>query len=81
LGNWHEKGRLRLLDCGLSQNRADFDVELDFAIGRKSNCVGHLQIRIIFNLDSFVVRVKVDNVELADLWNGTLVDELSALVV
>lgn len=40
-----------------------------------------MQIRIVFNLDPFVVGVEVDDVEVADLGDGKLVDELAALVV
>jgi len=40
-----------------------------------------LQIRIVFNLDPFVVGVEVDDGEVADLGDGKLVDELAALVV
>jgi len=40
-----------------------------------------LQIRIVFNIDPFVVGVEVDDVEVADLGDGKLVDELAALVV
>ena len=40
-----------------------------------------MQIRIVFNIDPFVVGVEVDDVEVADLGDGKLVDELAALVV
>ena len=40
-----------------------------------------MQIRIVFNLDPFVVGVEVDNGEVADLGDCKLVDELAALVV
>ena len=60
---------------------ADFDVELDFAVRLESDCVGHLQIRIVFNPDPFVVGVEIDDGEVADLGDGKLVDELAALVV
>lgn len=40
-----------------------------------------MQIRIVFNLDPFVVGVEVDDVEVADLGDGKLVDELAALDV
>lgn len=40
-----------------------------------------MQIRIVFNLDPFVVGVEVDDGEVADLGDGKLVDELAALVV
>ena len=40
-----------------------------------------MEIRIVFNLDPFVVGVEVDDGEVADLGNGKLVDELAALVV
>ena len=62
-------------------NGADFDVELNFSVGRQSDSVGKLQIRIVFNLDSFVFRVKVNDVELADFGDSSLVDELAALIV
>ena len=40
-----------------------------------------MEIRIVFNLDPFVVGVEVDDGEVADLGDGKLVDELAALVV
>lgn len=40
-----------------------------------------MQIRIVFNIDPFVVGVEVDDVEVADLGDGKLVDELAALDV
>jgi hypothetical protein len=40
-----------------------------------------LQIRIVFDLDAFVVGVEIYNVEVADLGDGKFVDELAALVV
>lgn len=40
-----------------------------------------MQIRIVFNLDPFVVGVEVDDGEVADLGDGKLVDELATLVV
>jgi len=72
---------LRLENLGLGLDLADFDVELDFAVRWESDCVGHLQIRIVFNIDPFVVGVEVDDVEVADLGDGKLVDELAALDV
>ena len=60
---------------------ADFYVKLDFAIRLESDCVGHLQIRIVINPDPFVVGVEIDDGEVADLGDGRIVDELTAQVV
>ena len=60
---------------------SDFYVELDFAVRLESDCVGHLQIRIVFNPDPFVVGVEIDDGEVADLGDGRIVDELTAQVV
>jgi hypothetical protein len=77
----HWLDKLRLNNLGLGLDLTDFDVELEFAVGRESNCVGHLQIRIVFDFDAFVVGVEVNDGEVADLGNVELVDELATLVV
>jgi hypothetical protein len=79
--DWLRKNRIRFDNLGLGMNLSDFDVKLEFAVTGESNCIGHLQIRIIFEDEAFVVGVKVDDYELADFGDCKFVDELSALVV
>jgi len=76
LGNW-----FKFLNGRLSLNKSDFDVELNAASCGQGNSVGKLEVRVIFDLDSFVFGVEVDDVELADFGDSAFVDQLSALVV
>lgn len=59
----------------------DFNEKFYFSVGRQSKCVSHLKIRVVFDFDSFVVVVEIDDDEFSDLGNFHLVDELKTLIV
>ena len=59
----------------------DFDKEFNFSVGRQSKCVSHLKIWVVFDFDTFVVVVEIDDIEISDLRHFHSVDELKTLVV
>lgn len=58
-----------------------FNVELELFVGGEGDSVSHLEVRVVFDLDLFVVRVDVGKVYLDSLVNSSFVADISGLLL
>lgn len=55
--------------------------ELEFLVGGEGDGVGHLEVRVVFDFDLFVIRINVGEMYLDRLINSSFVADISGLLL